>query len=208
LIADTSANNDGVLITAGNDVKVTAGAFKHSDLNFYAGNIDAKLNDKLSLTASYLKDKNSEAYKTLSGGLNYTGLKNFTISGEYGQNDSDNANSKNTDNDAAKAWMAKLAYKGADRTQAKSFGIWVGYRNADVGFDPGVLTTLDSGDTAAADDMLANAYGIADNIKGLEYGINYTVFKNGVLTIQYNDLETKDTKIDKKNMIAQLEYFF
>jgi len=206
LIADTSSNNDGILITAGNDVKVTAGAFKKDDLNFYAGNIDAKLNDKLSLTASYLKDKNSEAYKTLSGGLNYTGLKNFTISGEYGQNDSDHANSRNTD-DAAKAWMAKVAYKGADRTQAKSFGVWVGYRNADAGFDREVLTTLDSGDTAATD-MSANTYRIADNIKGLEYGINYTVFKNGVLTVQYNDLETKDTKIDKKNMIAQLEYFF
>lgn len=56
--------------------------------------------------------------------------------------------------------------------------------------------------------MALDAYGIADNIKGLEYGFNYTLFRNGVLTVQYNDLETKDTKIDKKNLIAQLEYFF
>ncbi|TWH45310.1 S-layer homology domain-containing protein [Sporomusa sp. KB1] len=207
LIADITGNNDGILITGGNDVKVTAGAFKREDYNFYAGNISAKLNDKLSVTASYLKDKDSEFYKTTSGGLSYTGLKNFTISGEYGQNDSDGANSDNM-GDAAKGWMSKIAYKGADSAQPKSFGIWVGYRNADAGFDPGVFTTLDSGDTAAAADMTAHAYGIADNVKGLEYGINYTVFKNGVLTIQYNDLETKDTKIDKKNMIAQLEYFF
>ncbi|WP_371372150.1 S-layer homology domain-containing protein [Sporomusa aerivorans] len=200
LVADTSANNDGIVITGGKDVKVTAGAFKKSDYNFYLANIDAKLSDKLNLTGSYLKDKDSEWYKTTSGGLNYTGIANIGISGEYGKNDAESI--------GAKGWMAKVAYKGAEKTKVNSFGLWVGYRNADAGFDPGTLTTLDSGDTAAAADMALDAYGIADNIKGLEYGFNYTLFRNGVLTVQYNDLETKDTKIDKKNLIAQLEYFF
>ncbi|WP_425058576.1 hypothetical protein SCACP_32330 [Sporomusa carbonis] len=198
LVADTSANNDGLVVTAGKDVKVTAGAFKKDDVNFYLGNVDAKLSDKLNLTASYLKDKNADFYKTTSAGLNYTGLKNFTVSGEYGKNDANSID--------AKAWMGKIAYKGADKAKVNSFGVWVGYRSADAGFDPGTLTTLDFADTA--DPNCYTTYGIADNIKGLEYGVEYTVFKNGVLTVQYNDLETKDTKVDKKNMIAQLVYSF
>jgi len=47
-----------------------------------------------------------------------------------------------------------------------------------------------------------------DNVKGMEYGVEYAVFKNGILTIQYNDLQDYKGNVDKKNMIAQLVYTF
>ena len=229
MIADVSDNNDGLFLSGGKDVKVTVGAFKRSvsgygtaedwdmtaaeyaavtnsiENNFYAANIDAKLNKNLNLSLSYLADKESNIYNTTSAGLKYTGLNNFTISGEYGQNDSDLR-----DGDKAKAWMGKIQYAGAQKDKVGSFGVWAGYRSADVGFDPAQLTTLDSGvinDTS---------FGLLDNVKGAEFGVEYTVFRNGIFTVQYSDLELKDviastgdgTNKDKKNLFAQLVYSF
>lgn len=229
LIADISGNCDGLLLSGGKDVKVTAGVFKNSgiayfqnktyvrdyrrghielkdvpyDENFYAANIDAKLNDNLNLSASYLKDKDGELYKTTAAGLNYTGIKNFTLSGEYAQNDSDIAKAKN--GEKATGWMSKLKYAGAKADKVGSLGIWAGYRDAERGFDVAELTTLDSG-------RQDRTFGHADNIKGAEYGIEYTVFKNGIFTVQYNDLELKKARRcedpDKKNFFAQLVYTF
>ncbi|WP_371363069.1 hypothetical protein SRRS_40510 [Sporomusa rhizae] len=205
LIADTSANNDGLLLTAGKDVRVTAGAFKKGDLNFTLGNIGFKLSDNLNVTASYLaddKDGTANLYDTTAAGLKYTGLKNFTISGEYGKNDSDYAKAQNS-NDASKAWMGKIKYRGANGQKANSYGLWVGYRSAEAGFDNKSLSTLDI--TDQADTNLKRL----DNIKGMEYGFDYALFKNGILTLQYNDMESKDgAKTDKKNFIAQLVYSF
>jgi len=218
LIADVSGNNDGLFLTAGKEFKVTAGAFKREgspyisedisdNVNFYAANIDAKLSKNLDLTLSYLKDKDDEYYKTYSAGLNFTGIKNFTISGEYGQNDSKLSNAAQeylNDKDKAKAWMAKIQYKGAERDRVGSYGIWAGYRDADVGFDVAELTTLDGGRFGKTD------WAYADNVKGAEFGFDYTLFKNGVFTAQYGDFEQKASFGDKdrKNFFASLEYFF
>ncbi|HWR44311.1 S-layer homology domain-containing protein [Sporomusa sp.] len=208
LLYDNSQNNDGLVVTAGKDVKVTAGAFKYSTWNFVVGNIDFKLNDKLNLTASYLADDADGAvatgnlYKSTAAGLKYTGLKNFTVSGEYAQNDSDWANLKNA-GDAAKAWAGKIKYRGAKASEAKSYGVWVGYRKADENFDKKNVGTLDMANGMDAVYLLEN-----DNVKGLEYGFDYAVFKNGILTIQYNDLEENKGTRDKRNLIAQLVYSF
>jgi len=220
LLADVTGNNDGLFLSAGNDVKVTAGAFKRkselyypadnygnvaeTDLTFYAANIDAKLGKNADLSLSYLKDKDAEYYKTWSAGLNYTGIKNFTVSGEYGVNDSDEANAYNNGDDA-KAWFAKIQYKGAERDKVGSYGIWVGYRDAEEGFDATEMTALDGGRFDFTD------WAYADNIKGTEFGFDYTVFKNGVFTAQYGDFETKThygKDKDRKNFFASLEYFF
>jgi len=226
LIADVSGNNDGLFLTAGKEFKVTAGAFKrdntaynydeeneknpanvgklNKNLNFYAANIDAKLNKNLGLSVSYLKDKDDEFYKTYSAGLNFTGIKNFTVSGEYGVNDSVYANGTGINGDKAEAWMAKIQYKGADRDRVGSYGIWVGYRDAEKGFDPAEMTALDGGRFGNTD------WAYADNVKGAEFGFDYTLFKNGVFTAQYGDLELKKGTgdNDRKNFFASLEYFF
>ena len=195
LIADWSGDADysfdGIMVSGGKDVKVAGGAFKFDDVNVTVGNIDAKVNKNLNISASYLKDDNSAWYKTTSAGLKYTGIKNFTVTGEYGKNKADSTD--------AKAWMGQLKYAGADTDKVGSIGVWVGYRSAETGFDPAGLTTLDSGLT----DNLN-----LDNIKGTEFGLEYTVFKNGVLSLIYNDLETKDAGVSKKNFYSTLIYTF
>jgi len=231
LIADIEGNCDGLLVSGGKDVKVTVGAFKTTQAlymipadwyeqsgNFYAANVDAKVTNNLHVSLSYLKMHDDTlfgdyggAYKTTSVGLNYTGIKNFTISGEYGQNDSDFT--KMYDGDKAKAWMAKLQYAGAKKDKIGSFGAWVGYRNADQGFDVLELTTLDSARQTNIDYGFDNTFGNLDNVKGAEFGIEYTVFRNGIFTFRYNDLELKNDFFgyynkDKKNFFAQLEYSF
>ena len=217
MIADITGNCDGLLLSGGNKVKIAAGAFKYDtgiyeddyatpeNLNFKAANIDATINKNLNLTASYLADKDDLAYKTTSFGLSYTGIKDFAITGEYGLNDSDHANSHNN-GDEAKAWMAQLKYRGAQKDKVGSLGLWVGYRDAEKGFDPAELTTLDCGRYADT------TYGILDNVKGAEFGVEYTVFKNGILTVQYDDLELKALTAgqnkDKQSLFAQLIYSF
>jgi hypothetical protein len=230
LIADISGNADGLFLSGGKDVKVAAGVFKKKgttypdfsaaseniwgvvdtaddandySLNFYAANIDAKLSKALDLSVSYLKDKDGVAYKTTSAGLNYTGIKNFTLNGEFGQNDS--AVAKAYDGDKAKAWMGKVKYLGADPAKVGSLGVWVGYRSADPGFDVAALTTLDSG-------LLDTSSSYIDNVKGTEFGVEYTVFRNGILSLQYGDQELKEAAAgvdkDKKNFFATLIYTF
>jgi len=235
LIADIEGNCDGLLVSGGKDVKVTAGAFKISELPYYmpdwlssysyydvsanyrVANIDAKVTDNLHVSLSYLKDEDAYYYKTISAGLKYTGIKNFTISGEYGQNESEWA--KITQNiisgdDKAKAWMAKIQYAGAKKDKVGSIGAWVGYRNADYGFDTLELTTLDSARQSGTNynSYYDTSFGNLGNVKGAEFGVEYTIFRNGIFTLQYNDLELKYdfgyVNKDKKNFFAQLEYSF
>ncbi|TWH48085.1 S-layer homology domain-containing protein [Sporomusa sp. KB1] len=217
MIADITGNCDGLLLSGGNKVKVTAGVFKYNmgiyeddyanmkNLNYAAANIDATINKNLNMTASYIADKNELNYKTISSGFAYTGIKNFAISGEYGVNDSYKANSLNK-GDEAKAWFAQLKYRGAQQDKIGSSGIWVGYRSAEKGFDPSEMSTLDTGRYADT------TYGNLDNIKGMELGAEYTVFKNGVLSVMYEDLELKDPQAgqnkDKKGLWATLIYSF
>ncbi|CQR70564.1 Outer membrane protein alpha precursor [Sporomusa ovata DSM 2662] len=212
LIADITGNCDGLVLSGGNKVKVAAGVFKYdtgieadSNYNFAVANIDATVNRNLNMTASYIADKNELYYKTVSAGFAYTGIKNFALSGEYGINDSYNANSYNN-GDEAKAWFAQLKYRGAQQDKIGSSGMWVGYRSAEKGFDPAEITTLDTGRYADT------TYGNLDNIKGMELGVEYTVFKNGVLSVMYEDLDLKDPqagqKKDKSGLWATLIYSF
>ena len=225
LIADVSGNLEGITLSGGNQVKVTVGAVKtnsktapyrtgatlngkaiNADTNLAFANIDANINKNLNMVATYLADEDDDIYKTTTAGLKYKGIKNFTIFGEYGENDSDYANQQNN-GDAAKGWYSQIKYRGAQKNVVGSSGIWVSYRSAEDGFDPSGLTTWDSGRTSKD-----TSYNNMDNVKGLDYGFEYTVFKNGIMTLQYNDLELKDPtasqKKDKESLMAYLKYWF
>ncbi|CQR70563.1 Outer membrane protein alpha precursor [Sporomusa ovata DSM 2662] len=210
LLANNSQYNDGLLLSAGNNIKVTGFAFKKEDkydgtaknLNFAAGNIDFKVNQNLNITASYLADQDEIYYKSVAAGLKYTGWKDFTVTGEYGENDSYTANNSAHNGDTAKAWASRIKYKGAVASKAHSYGLYVSYRKAESGFDP--VNWNDFTDSA-------NWKGIKemDDIKGVDYGFEYALFKNGIMRIQYNDMEDEKTgKVNKDNMFAELIYTF
>jgi hypothetical protein len=226
ILMDTSFGFDGATLAFGNKLRFLAGAAKfnvgfnspyeaiapelaayatdNANLSYY--NLAYDVNSKLNVTASYLKDKDNALYKSSAAGLGYKISDNFAVNGEYAKNESDYAKALNN-GDSAKAWISKIKYRGADGLKDHSYGIWVGYRKADAGFDPVSFDTLDGADAAG----LNGTAGYLDNVKGLEYGIEYTLFRNGILSLQYNDLkENKSLYGDdtKKNFIANLTYTF
>lgn len=209
LVYNIGYDNDGVTFTIGDKVKLTGAAFKSlaasnatggAVKNILAANVDYKVSDDFDLTGVYAKNASTDqdALNTWAAGFEYKGINNLTLIGEYGQNNSDYA--KAVDGSAAKAWVAQAKIKGADWSKPHTYGFWVGYRDADDRFN-GIT----------GDPLWETPYGIEtmNNIKGVDYGFEYTVFKNAVVTLNYLDLETKDvTPVDKKSYTAQLRYFF
>ncbi len=233
LLVNNSQYNDGLVLTAGNDVKVTVGAYKYAKTpqsastvkndngvvtavpatvgesgNYTIGNIAFKLSNTLNVSASYLADDNDDnklnKYDSIAAGLKYTGLKNFTVTGEYGENRSDFAKALQS-GDNAKAWASRVAYLGANPAKVHSFGVYVSYRKAETGFDD--YNWNDFSDLATWNGS-KGALKEMDNIKGLDYGFEYTLFKNGVMRLQYNDMEDYKGQVDKKNLFAELIYTF
>ena len=225
LIYGWFANNDGATVTFGGDnTKLTLAAFQNDLLwtaadgkkvNIYAAQVSHKASDDLDLTLAYAKNRkadigNTDLIDSWALGAVYKGINNITVTGEYGENRSDNAKAVNGDD--AQAWTGQIKYKGADWTKPHSYGIWVGYRDAENGFfgrtgDYVLETATNLYDSNT--DLTQHQYGyMLDNIKGLDYGFDYTVFKNGIFTFQYFDLEVETTKEDRKGMVAQLRYMF
>lgn len=218
-------NNDGATYTVGGDkLKVTAAAFrgenvflgdasnningKHLDhLDIVALDAAYKVNDKLDLTAVYAKNRDENyadgsIIDTWAVGLGYKN-GNISFTGEYGENDSDVSNALN--GDAAKGWVAQAKVKGADWSKPGTFGVFAGYRDAENGFfgRNGDYIWETGGGSA---DSLAGY--MMNNVKGADYGFEYTVFKNAIFTAQYFDLEKETDGTDKKSATAQLRYFF
>ncbi len=196
---------DGFSFTVGDQLKFTGAAFKCGGIgnslagtNVLAANADWTLNKDFDLTLVYAKSKEDTGtpLKTWTAGFGYNGIQNIGLTFEYGKNNADAVKLPN--GTAPKAWMAKAKYLGADGDKPQSYGLWVGYRKADQGFTNN--TTLDGADQAG--DLLANK-------KGFEYGFEYAVFKNGILTLQYDNLKSNDNQnTNYNNFTAQLVYTF
>jgi len=233
------ANNDGATLTFGGDnTKLTLAAFKHevnarffgmpvrADLNLVAANVSHKASDNLELSLAYAKNRKGDKVSILGGpsfaldadvvdswalGAVYKGINNITLTGEYGENRSDLAKlwhaSWGEGYDSAKAWVAQAKYKGAQWDKPHSYGIWAGYRKAEPGF-AGI-----NGDYVW--ETPTNIHGATslgyfmDNVEGFDYGFDYTVFKNGIFTVQYFDLEDEAIGVfDRKGLVTQLRYMF
>jgi len=225
LVYNAGYNNDGVTFTVGEKVKLTGMAFKNDFVgNILAANIAYQATDNLDLTGVYARNRKSDPFysvtkmqsiDTWSLGFGYKGIKNVTVTGEYGQNNSDVAKILNAmlagDYSSPSAWVAQIKYKGAEWKKTHSWGFWVGYRDAEPGFNG--LTGDPLWETHGLNSLTiipgVPLSGTMNNIKGAEVGFDYTVFNNAVLTVNYLDLESNDIfKIDQKGMTAQLRYFF
>ena len=249
------ANNDGATLTFGSDsnTQLTLAAFKNeavftsldpADLNIIAANLLHRASKNLDLTLAYAKSKKQDlndlwSYHDLSDadlintwalGAKYTGIKNITLTGEYGRNNSDAAKgfkdatvyyaTGETDYSAADAWVAQVKYKGAQWDKPHSYGVWVGYRKAEPGFfgRNGDLV-WETPTNIYINYPEWDAGYMMDNVKGFDFGFDYTVFKNGIFSVQYFDLETDvittganltptDANDNKKSFVAQLRYIF
>ena len=199
---------DGVQASFGNKLKVdifagrqdyVGSAFQDSDGNalydtskddLYIANLGYAISDKLNFKGAYFhvkpQDSNlSDKINLYEVGLDYQLTPTVSLTGAYLKSDLDEQN---------KGYFGQIAYKGADRKAAKSFGAWVNYRDLEAGTL--LSTTLDYG-TVQFDG------------KGYEVGFSYVPMKNAKWTTSYTDLEgSLDSKQKAEYMLTKVEFYF
>lgn len=204
---------EGLKLTAGNDLKVSLMEAKRATKfnkwhgggdyrsTFHIGDLNYKKDD-IHLNGFYMQDR-ADYYKTYGLGAKYTGVKNLAITGQYAQNDSDYANRING-GDAAKGHYERIKYRGVDRMKPGSWGVWLGYRSAERGFDPVNLTNF------WGDEGIDNVGTNLDAMKGYEIGFEYTVGPRTVVNAIYTDGKFQGINHDEdfKQLGVNISYYF
>ena len=207
------ARVDGAEVSYGDKVKVTGFAGKASDGltlgddweggNYAGGELSANF-DKLNVAAGYVNFKDIAEDAITEGlddaiwyvGADYTmgdvNLSAMYLKGDASFKDVDLDKSVDYDDDG---WTAGLTYKGAEATEAGSWGLFANYY--DLGMGTYVAHTTD-----------ANVFK-GTGFKGYGVGANYTFAKNIVGTVVYYDTESKlNSKVDDQRVWADLTFTF
>ena len=203
---------DGVQVSYGKDVKLTAGYGKATDANAVADNdvAYAELTAKIGAVdanAGYYKFKNLEkaadddAIWTV--GLGFNLAKDLKFSGNYMRSDIDKVTvssdakdgKANFDKTSKDGYVLNLAYKGAKASEAGSWGLNASYY--DQGAGTVVAHTMDG------------IY-FDEGFKGYSVGANYALAKNIVAGVTYYDLESKEAKgtPDAQTLWSQVVFSF
>ena len=206
------AQADGAQLSYGDKVKVTAFAGKGTDEagdgaasngNYAGGEISAAMGENFSLNGGYVNFKDmgqvtGETEANVDNAIWYVGADanfgDFTLSGMYlkGDKSENDQDVKGVDDDG---YTVGLSYKGAEASEAGSYGIWANY------YDQG-------GQTYVAHTTDANTFG-NDGFKGYGVGVNYTFAKNIVGTVAYYDTENKlDSNDDDQIIWSDLTFTF
>ena len=206
------AQADGAQLSYGDKVKVTAFAGKGTDEagdgaasngNYAGGEISAAMGENFSLNGGYVNFKDmgqvtGETETNVDNAIWYVGADanfgDFTLSGMYlkGDKSENDQDVKGVDDDG---YTVGLSYKGAEASEAGSYGIWANY------YDQG-------GQTYVAHTTDANTFG-NDGFKGYGVGVNYTFAKNIVGTVAYYDTESKlDSNDDDQIICSDLTFTF
>ena len=164
--------------------------------------------NKLGLTAGYVNFKDMFEDAEFNGQVVGEGLDNaiwyvggsydfdgnVAVSGMYLKGD---ASYKDEDVKVvgSDGWTAGLTYKGAEASEAGSWGLFANY------YDQGGMTYV-----AHTTDAETFAY---DGFKGWGVGTNYTFAKNIVGTVAYYDTENKVNESEKAHLVwADLTFTF
>ena len=199
---------DGVQVSYGKDVKLTAGYGKATGVDVIAGeNKDvayAELGAKLGAVDAFagyykfdnlLKAADDDAIWTV--GLGFDLAKDLKLTGTYLRSDVDNVTVDNVKyNDVDKdGYVVGLAYKGAKAAKAGSWGLNASYY--DQGAGTVVAHTMDG------------IY-FDEGFKGYSVGANYALAKNIVAGVTYYDLESKEAKgtPDAQTLWSQVVFSF
>lgn len=206
------AQADGAQLSYGDKVKVSAFAGKGTDEagdgaasngNYAGGEISAAMGENFSLNGGYVNFKDmgqvtGETETNVDNAIWYVGADanfgDFTLSGMYlkGDKSENDQDVKGVDDDG---YTVGLSYKGAEASEAGSYGIWANY------YDQG-------GQTYVAHTTDANTFG-NDGFKGYGVGVNYTFAKNIVGTVAYYDTENKlDSNEDDQIIWADMTFTF
>ena len=199
---------DGVQVSYGKDVKLTAGYGKATGVDVIAGeNKDvayAELGAKLGAVDAFagyykfdnlLKAADDDAIWTV--GLGFDLAKDLKLTGTYLRSDVDTVTVDNVKyNDVDKdGYVVALAYKGAKAAKAGSWGLNASYY--DQGAGTVVAHTMDG------------IY-FDEGFKGYSVGANYALAKNIVAGVTYYDLESKEAKgtPDAQTLWSQVVFSF
>ena len=206
------AQADGAKLSYGDKVKVSAFAGKGTDEagdgaasngNYAGGEISAAMGENFSLNGGYVNFKDmgqvtGETETNVDNAIWYVGADanfgDFTLSGMYlkGDKSENDQDVKGVDDDG---YTVGLSYKGAEASEAGSYGIWANY------YDQG-------GQTYVAHTTDANTFG-NDGFKGYGVGVNYTFAKNIVGTVAYYDTENKmNSNEDDQIIWADMTFTF
>lgn len=187
---------DGGQVEFGNPVLRTSlgyGGFLSKDWVF--GESVYKVSNTFKLELAHINDKYRSWYNSTSLGGTYTGLHNFTLIGEAGQN----INGLGSNGTTPKSQLETIKYLGAVKENVGTGGIWVSHKRADRGFDPEFTAN-----TTLWDCPGPYPGGLAEDLHGYEYGADYTFLKNTVLTFRYDALRSIDNSRDLHYIIAQV----
>ena len=199
---------DGVQVSYGKDVKLTAGYGKATGVDVIAGeNKDvayAELGAKLGAVDAFagyykfdnlLKAVDDDAIWTV--GLGFDLAKDLKLTGTYLRSDVDAVTFDNVKyNDVDKdGYVVAMAYKGAKAAKAGSWGLNASYY--DQGAGTVVAHTMDG------------IY-FDEGFKGYSVGANYALAKNIVAGVTYYDLESKEAKgtPDAQTLWSQVVFSF
>ena len=199
---------DGVQVSYGKDVKLTAGYGKATGVAVIAGeNKDvayAELGAKLGAVDAFagyykfdnlLKAADDDAIWTV--GLGFNLAKDLKLTGTYLRSDVDAVTVDTVKyNDVDKdGYVVGLAYKGAKAAKAGSWGLNASYY--DQGAGTVVAHTMDG------------IY-FDEGFKGYSVGANYALAKNIVAGVTYYDLESKEAKgtPDAQTLWSQVVFSF
>jgi len=201
---------DGVKVSYGKDVKLTAGygkacdsATKHqngeemvyAELATKVGVVDAK-------AAYYQVDEFMAAngpeveFYAVQAGLPLA--KDLKLAGTYFINESDDFGDYADD-----GYVVGLNYKGAKAAAPGSWGLWAKYYDQPVG--TWVAPTFEADDAKADADFVADMVG---GFKGYGVGADYTFAKNIVAQVKYYDLEAQEGENDREVLYAQVNFAF
>ena len=207
---------DGVQLSYGKDVKLTAGYGKadpgssekiKADEAYYA--VLSGKAGALDLAAAYydFKDIDRESAKAAATGndqeiwtvaANYAFDKNFKLGAMYLNGDEDGY--KGADD----GYVVTASYKGAKAAKVGSWGLVAKY------YDQGAATYVDHTMNGLADDFVGTSKLAkeCEGFKGYSVAANYTFAKNIVGQVEYYDLEAKEGNKDAQTIWSQLLFTF
>ena len=175
-VIDKTASYQGVGLAYDNGSKLTGRAgYQHFDWNY--------------------DDVDNDDAGIWSVGANYRFDKNVAFDASYAKSNrslTDYDSDLKGDDGQDKSYAFELNYKGAQKQNVGTWGMWVAYRY--LGALTSVKPTYD---------------GIHEGYKGWEVGANYTPFKNVVGTLRYGDTKNLyNNDLKDKIFFGRVEVFF
>ena len=191
---------DGAEVSYGDKVKVTGFAGKATEVdggNYAGGELAGSFGD-LNAAAGYVNYKDLGDVEDDDNAIWYVGadytMGDVNLSAMYlkGDMSSKDGDEQELDSDG---WTVGLTYKGAEASEAGSWGLFANYY--DLGGQTYIAHTTD-----------ANTF-CGDGFKGYGVGANYTFAKNIVGTVAYYDTESKlDSNENDQRVWADMTFTF